>query len=688
MAPKPGSRQWPVGESRIARAGEVAIKTKYPAPVRLRLPLRKRLAFAVLTAMAILLFVELALWVCGVKPAYFRRDPYAGFTPQVRHFQEETDPGKNPVVTIVPSQRETLNELRFPRYKPAGIFRIVCLGGSATYGRPFFDHTSFAGWLRAFLPKADPSRKWDVINAGAISYASYRVKGLMAELARFEPDLFIVYMGHNEFLERRTYSGVLRTPGLLRNAAGLASWLRIATVIQSGLELVGILRSVGRHKATGLHEQVVRIPVYSVGPEAYTRDESFQREVLSHYEASLNAMVDLAAETKARLLFVTPISNLRDFAPFKSENRGGLSDEQLGAWRTAYDRGRSLARNNQFMEADQQFDLALTIDGRHADLLYRKGLVLLALDKEKQAREFLIRARDEDICPLRALTPTLEIMRKVARERRMPLLDFEPLAATRASHELPGEDLLADHVHLQIKASKMLALDIIDQLAHDKIVTLSPGWGPEAIAAVTAEVEAGIDGPRYARELYSLSQLLDALGQTEQAFKRVEEGLKMSHGDVDGFCLAGRYSRKLGRPQVAGEFFQKALSTQPGASCAEEGLGGLLLDQGKLESALEHLSVAAQAAPESASVKNLLGVAHARLGHHEDAVAILRRASQLAPKDSSILANLALAEEQGGKVREALLHYQESLWLKPDNSQSTAGLKRLQAKSSGQSSRR
>ncbi len=673
------SERRPVVGSRPPKAERTPIGTAVQALSRPSLPLWKKLAFAVPTALAILLVVELALWACGVKPAYFRRDPYAGFTPQVRHFQEETAPGGSQVVTVVPSKRETLNELRFPRHKPPGTFRIVCLGGSATYGRPFFDHTSFAGWLRAFLPKADPSRQWEVINAGAISYASYRVKALMAELALYEPDLFIAYMGHNEFLERRTYAGVLRTPSVLRNAAGLASGLRITTVMQCGLELAGILKPVDRSNATGLHEQVVRIPVYSVGPEAYTRDETFQREVLSHYEASLNAMVDLAAETKARLLFVTPPSNLRDFAPFKSENRGGLTAGQLHAWKVAYEKGKELARNNRSAEAERQFDAALAIDDRHADLLYRKGQALLALGKDREASDFLTRARDEDICPLRALTATLETMRKVAAQRGVALLDFERLAIPRASRQIPGEEFLADHVHLQIAGSKMLALDILDQLARERIVSLSPEWGPEAVASVTAQVKAGIDGPRYARELYTLSQLLDSLGQTEQALKRVDEGLELNKGDADGLCLAGRYSRKLGRPQVAADFFQRALVRQPGAACAEEGLGGLLLDQGNLQSAVEHLTAAARAAPESPSVANLLGVAQARLGHHDQAVALLRRASQLLPQDPAILANLALAEEQRGNLREAVLHYRESLRLKPDDPQAGAGLARLMA---------
>ena len=153
----------------------------------------------------------------------------------------------------------------------------------------------------------------------------------------------------------------------------------------------------------------------------------------------------------------------------------------------------------------------------------------------------------------------------------MPLLDFEPLATARAGDKIPGEEFLADHVHMKIPAYRMLALDILDRLASEKIVNLAPDWGPAAIETVTAQVEAGIDGPRYAHELYTLSQLLDSLGQTEQALKRIEEGIKMSGGDVDGLCLAGRYHTKLGRIQSATELYHRALALQPGAAWPRKG---------------------------------------------------------------------------------------------------------------------
>jgi tetratricopeptide (TPR) repeat protein len=446
---------------------------------------------------------------------------------------------------------------------------------------------------------------------------------------------------------------------------------------QRVLELTGLVRPVNTAVSTGIGDEVKRIPVHSVGPEAYKRDQAFHDQVLAHYETSLNDMVDIAEGAKARLLFVTPISNLRDFAPFKSENRADLTAGELRAWKEAYDKGLPLSRNGEWEQAAEEFRSALAIDGYHAGLLFRQGKALLALGQDREAGELFVKAREEDICPLRALSATLETMRKVANKRGIPLLDFDLLATPRAVHRIPGEDFFCDHVHMQIATSRMLARDILDRLAELRIATLAPDWGPTAISEVSRSVESTVDGSRYARELYSLSQLLDLLGQTDQGLKRVEEGLNMSHGDVDGLCLAGKYHRKLGHPQSAAEDFQKALALQPAAACAEEGLGGLLLDQGQLHSAIGHLETAMRLAPESPSVQNLLGVAHARLGHPQQALPLFRRAIERLPNDPAIHRNLALAEEQVGHSREAIVHFREALRLNPEDSQAQSGLSRL-----------
>ena len=206
-----------------------------------RLTLKKKLAFASLATAGFFLLLEGLLQLCGVEPAYVRDDAYAGFVSHIPHFVSAKSDDGTELLAVAPSKSRVLNEITFAPKKPASTFRIVCLGGSTTYGRPFFDKTSFAGWLREFLPAADPAQNWEVINAGATSYASYRVAGVMQELAQYQPDLFIIYTGHNEFLERRTYEQLLKQSPWLRDALSLASHSRTMTAIRGTLEHVGLM---------------------------------------------------------------------------------------------------------------------------------------------------------------------------------------------------------------------------------------------------------------------------------------------------------------------------------------------------------------------------------------------------------------------------------------------------------------
>ncbi len=159
--------------------------------------------------------LESGLRLAGMPTLAETRDPFVGFSAQLPLFQEQLGPQQQPLMVTAPDKRVWFNEQAFAAHKPAGTMRVFCLGGSTTYGRPYWDKTSYCGWLRELLPKMDEHRQWEVINAGGVSYASYRVAELMQELADYEPDLFIVYTAHNEFLERRTYAQLFARPAWL-----------------------------------------------------------------------------------------------------------------------------------------------------------------------------------------------------------------------------------------------------------------------------------------------------------------------------------------------------------------------------------------------------------------------------------------------------------------------------------------
>ena len=87
--------------------------------------------------------------------------------------------------------------------------RIFVLGGSTVQGRPFSTETAFPIWLEMRLRAAFPNTKFEVVNVGGISYASYRVSKLVTEVLKHEPDAIVLYTGHNEFLEDREYGSLL-----------------------------------------------------------------------------------------------------------------------------------------------------------------------------------------------------------------------------------------------------------------------------------------------------------------------------------------------------------------------------------------------------------------------------------------------------------------------------------------------
>ncbi len=260
-----------------------------------KLPVRRKLLYAALTTAAFFGLLELTLLAFRVDPAAQQFDPYLSFSGQSRLFTETGTASGRRVLVTAENRLEFFNRQSFLRDKPPDGYRIFCLGGSTTYGHPYDDRTSFAGFLRAFLPEMDPSRQWEVINAGGISYASYRIAVLSRELVQYQPDLFVIYTGHNEFLEDRTYSSLIDTPEPIRRAVGLARWSRTFSLAQR------LLRGTpaSRDRPT-LPAEVDALLDRAVGPGAYHRDDRRREQVLAHFRSALRQIVEIARRRRRR----------------------------------------------------------------------------------------------------------------------------------------------------------------------------------------------------------------------------------------------------------------------------------------------------------------------------------------------------------------------------------------------------
>jgi tetratricopeptide (TPR) repeat protein len=633
---------------------------------RHKLSVGRKMLFGLVTVAGLIGGLEVVLALCGVRPVLYSEDPFVGFASNIPLYVEKTDSSGHKVLVTSPNKLKFFNGQEFPKVKRPGTYRIFCLGGSTTYGRPFWDMTSFCGWLRELLAVADPSRTYEVINAGGISYASYRVALVMEELSQYDPDLFIVYSGHNEFLERRTYHEIRERSGFRMAAEALLCRLRTYSALRRTLDSV-VNKPTGQEaERYTLPGEVVTLLDHAVGLSAYTRDDTLKEQVLEHYRFNLNRMVDIARSSGAEIILVTPASNLRDCSPFKSEHREGLTGRGLERWENLYRQAQQLREKGERTEAVARLEQAEAIDDRFADLYFLKGRILYELGRYPEAKEAWIHARDEDICPLRALTSMVESVSEVAASRGVPLVDFAGMIAEHSEHSIPGSGYFFDHVHPTIAGHRMLALALIDVLEDRGVVRTAPTWNEQAIESVVRGVESKIDDEAQVGALQNLARVLGWSGKTEEARRVIGQALEVRKDDVRSLYMAGTLSQQGGDLAAAVRYYRQVLRSVPRHLNARKRLGMALAKQGKMSEAIAHFSEALQIKPDDAKAHACLGKALYAQGRVAEAVTHLSEALRIRPDDAGTHNDLGVALLAQGKTAEAVTQFHEALRIDPN----------------------
>ena len=643
----------------------------------------KKLLFGAIVTALFFVVLEGLLTVAGVRPRAFEEDPYVGFSGRSPLFVEVREPDGTVMMERAPAKASLFNLQRFPKAKAPGTTRIFCMGGSTTYGHPYEDPTSFCGWLRELLAAAQPDHRWEVINAGGISYASYRVALLMEELVRYDPDLFIVYSGHNEFLERRTYPQIIALPRPVRGLGAVASRTRTWTAVEQVVDRVRPRRTAEAPATDVLNAEVTTLLDDVVGPAAFTRDDRLREQVMRHFRFNLARMVDIARSVDAKAIFVTPASNLRDSPPFKSEHRPGLTADETARWTTLVQEGLAATRGGDFATAAGRFAEAAAIDPRHAEGQFALGQSLLQLDRFEEARRALEAARDEDICPLRALTPMPGIVREVAAERGVPLVDFVRMADERAPHRIPGSETFLDHVHPTIEGYRLIALALLDEMAADGLVEPRADWGEEGVRQVVAAVQGRLDNHVLATGVLNLSKTLGWAGKLAEAYRLAQQALELDPGSVQVQYQAGLTADLLGRLDEAMWHYQRAIEIEPTADVAHGNLAVGLEKKGRLPEAVAHYRLAFQYSSAEELEHNRANLANALLlyGYRvygelrfDEAVALLEEADRVRPNDPEILNRLGVALMAAGQPQAAVERLEAAARIRPDDA---GGLNRL-----------
>jgi len=430
---------------------------------------------AILVGIAPFALCELTLRVFDWQRPSLLVDPFVGFS-QVYPLFELNQEGTR--YEIPPAHDRFFCPESFDAVKPPGEFRIFCLGGSTTQGRPFEKQTSYTTWLELSLKAADPSHPWRVVNCGGTSYASYRLAEVMRELREYKPDLFILDLSHNEFLEDRTYHHVKSIPYLLRRPLELASELRTFGLLRSALNLTGNDESSSSPPGKPMLGPAVEARLdYRGGLKTYHHDEAWRRDVIEHFAFNLRRMIAMAKEDHVPVVLINPLYNL-DTPPFKSEHRPGLSARSVKRFDALWEE----ARNHYGVSLPQAIPKllqAIAIDDQHAGIYYELAKCYQRLGKPDEAKRAFMDAKERDVCPLRMLEPMSEIVLSVGKETLTPVLDLVPIFSAKSQGGILGDDWLVDHVHPSIRGHQLIGQYLLEEMVRQKWLTPTPGWEAE-----------------------------------------------------------------------------------------------------------------------------------------------------------------------------------------------------------------
>jgi Tfp pilus assembly protein PilF/lysophospholipase L1-like esterase len=497
-------------------------------------------------------------------------------------------------------------------HKEPGHIRVFVLGESAAQGVPDPDY-GFASLLRAQLRARIPGREVEVYNLGITAINSHVVYQAARQLADFEPDLLVIYMGNNEivgpFGPGCAYLPV--TPPLWFIRAG--AWVR-------GTRTGQLLSSIwGRISRSSQRPQEWK-GMETFSESAVRGDDPRLGLVHDYYAANLRGILDIARRSGAKTVLATVVANLRDSAPFVSLHRAGLSPADEKSWKAAFDAGTVAWDLGDNESALYEFTEAIRIDPQFAEAHFRAGRLEEALGEPELARSQYLDALHWDALRFRPDRAINEAVRRIAGSAgsSVLLVDVARELGSDPDSKAPpaGRDILFDHVHFNwagnLRIARLLSDGCIRQL-------LGPdARPPDALDASGCAAALGYTPDGQLRMLKVIAQLTLRPPFTGQStFSEDQAELKREVAQETARLQAP------GAKAAALDAVRRAARLDPENAPLAMRLGAMEFDAGNLESALSCLEKAEALQPPSAEMAWRKAQLLIRLGRRDEAEALL-----------------------------------------------------------------
>jgi tetratricopeptide (TPR) repeat protein len=552
----------------------------------------------------------------------------------------------------------------FRKQKLPETYRVICLGGSSMFGTPYEMTATIPGIVRKQLRHLYPDRDIEVINAAASAINSNVVYDLSKDLARLEPDLVLIYMGHNEFYGPDGVGAAF----LAKAIPASIQWkyqLRDLRIVAGLLKLFwGDDASARSHGDRNLMREVSRGALVSSGDVA---------AIVSRFESNLSSIVAFWQSAGVPVILSDVTSNLM-FPPFAYDSTalGGYTADAVIASFHAGD----LDRCRQMLQAP------FHEDSTNAFVRYWLGRIALQRGDYESARRNLIAARDHDLLKFRAPGEINAALRHAAERFAVPVISADSMFAALSPGGVPGEHLFWEHLHPTVAGYYHIAGAFVEKIVSNRYIdegtrshdllpfdvdSLSIAWMDLAYADLSiAHLTGRWPFTNYHRDPVVLNRADDRLRSIAQAVYRRE--IVWDQGCYETAALFWR----RGRTRDARTTYEALLEEYPRNFYTHYLLGSLLLQTRENQQAKYHLRASIESNPEFPNSRIDYALSLINTGEFKAAIDELEQAMKLKGVSGSaqLLASahygLSAALANMGDYTRALTHVDEALKLRPE----------------------
>lgn len=321
------------------------------------------------------------------------------------------------------------NHNYFDEVKQKNAFRIFVMGGSSAAGFPYSPNGAFSRYIKKRLELLYPERKIEVVNIAMSAINSYALRDMLSGVLEKQPDLIIIYAGHNEYYGALGV-GSVETLGNTRFIVNTVIWLNQFKTFEL---LRNIIKSV-----SGMFSEPVKSDGTLMARMSQRQQIPFESEKyfegLNQFEGNLHDILEMAKDKNVPVILGKLISNLKDQKPFESIFTKG------------------------FPSADEIFSIA------HNEL--KSGNV-------KKADSLFRIAKDLDALRWRAPEKVNLIIDALGNEFSFPVVKLDSVMNAESVFGIVGDDLITDHLHPNLRGFQIIGREFCNTAINSGILPKS-----------------------------------------------------------------------------------------------------------------------------------------------------------------------------------------------------------------------